>query len=149
MKKFAICAALVLAVMLSVPSAQAATKCYHFTNFCDGLQVTSIHVGGIQANEYVGLWDWICLGNGTGTLISGGAGPKIGTQPLYPYSGGTGYGFNANFTFKASTHLFDLYATFDGQTTTAFQTNQPYTTTNGPCNPLGPRSNTGRSTTGR
>jgi hypothetical protein len=138
MKKFAICAALVLAVML-IPSAQAATKCYHLTNFCDGLQVTNIHVGGIQANEYVGLWDWLCLGNNTGTLISGGAGPKIGTQPLYPYSGGAGYGFNANFTFKNLTKLFDLYATFDGSTTFAFQTNQPYTTTVGPCNPLGPR----------
>src|SRR5205085_7488561 len=120
------------------PSAQAATKCYHLTNFCDGLQLTTIHVGGIQANEVVGLWDWLCLGAGTGTLISGSPN-KVGTQPLYPYSGGTGYGFNANFTFKPSVAAFDLYATTDGQTTFAFQTNQPFTTTAGPCNPLGPR----------
>jgi len=148
MKKFAICAALVLAVMLAVPSAQAATKCYHLTNFCDGLQATQIHVGGIQANEVVGLWDWLCIGAGSGTLMSGSPN-KFGTAPTYPYPSGNAYGFNANFTFKHISGLFDLYGTFDGSTTFAFQTNQPYTTTNGPCSPLGPRQAGSKSVTGR
>ena len=148
MKKFAICLAALLVAAMFVPGAQAATKCYHLTNFCDGLQATQIHVGGIQGNEVVGLWDWLCLGAGTGTLMSGSPN-KFGTQPLYPYAGGNGYGFNANFTFKPPLAAFDLYATFDGTTTFAFQTNQPFTTTAGACNPLGPRQPGAKSALGR
>ncbi|MBI3474695.1 MAG: hypothetical protein HY010_03110 [Acidobacteria bacterium] len=137
MKKFAICLAVLAVAALMVPGAQAAgPKCYHFTNFCDVIQATQVHVGGIQGNEVVGLWDAFCIGAGSGTLISGGPG-KVGTQIVYPYVGGFAYGIQANFTFKNSTHLFDLYGTFDGLTTGAFQTNQPFTTTNGACNPLG------------
>ena len=147
MKQFAICAALVMAVML-IPSAQAATKCYHLTNFCDGLQATQTFVGGIQNQEVVGLWDFLCIGGGSGTLISGGPN-KFGSQATYPYPAGQSYGFAANFTFKNLTHLFDLYATSNGQTTFAFQTNQPFTTTKGPCNPLGPRQFGSKSVTGR
>jgi len=139
MKKFAICCLAAAAVALFVPAANAGTTCYHLTNFCDGVQSTTIFVGGVQGVEAVGLWDWVCLGAGTGTLDSGGKN-KFGTQPLYPYSGGTPAGFNANFTFKPLTHLFDLYGTFDGSTTFAFQTSQPYTTTSGPCNPLHAKS---------
>ncbi len=135
MKKFAVCCLAVVAAALFVPAATAGTTCFHLTNFCDGVQSTTSFVGGVQGTEAVGLWDWVCLANGTGTLDSGGKN-KFGTQPLYPYSGGTGSGFNANFTFKTLTHTFDLYGTFDGMTTFAFQTNQPYTTTSGPCSPL-------------
>jgi hypothetical protein len=103
-------------------------------------------VGGIQGNEVVGLWDWLCFANGTGTLMTGGPN-KFGSQPVYPYIGGSAiYGFAANFTFKPSLAAFDLYGTFDGSTTQAFQTSQPYTVTNGPCNPLGPRNPGSRST---
>jgi|SRR5215471_3981371 len=139
MKKFAICCLALATIAIFTPAANAGTICYHLTNFCDGLQSTTIHVGGVQGTEEVGLWDWVCLANGTGTLQSGGKG-KFGTQPLYPYSGGTPAGFNANFTFKTLTLTFDLYATTDGSTTFAFQTAQPYTTTAGPCNPLHAKS---------
>lgn len=137
MKKFAICCLAIAAVALFVPTASAGTTCFHLTYFCDGVQSTTIAVGGVQKVEAVGLWDWLCLGQGTGTLDSGGN-KKFGTQPLYPYSGGAGVGFNANFTFGVVNlqKLFDLYATTDGVTTFAFQTNQPYTTSKGACNPL-------------
>lgn len=135
MKKFAICCMALFVAAMLVPSAQAATKCYHFTNFCDQIQINQVAVGGIQKQEVVGLWDWLCFGSG-GTLISGSVG-KLGTQPTYPYVGGLGYGFNANFTFANATKLFDLYATFDGATAFVFQTNQPFTLTKGAC-PLGP-----------
>jgi hypothetical protein len=138
MKKFAICCLALVVVSMFVPAAQAATKCYHLTNFIDGLEVTTIFVGGIQANEVVGLWDWVGSHDNTGTLVSGGPN-KFGTHPTYPFDGG----FQANFTFKGSTHLFDLYGTFDGFNTFAFQTNQPYTTTGGVCSPLAPGSKTG------
>jgi hypothetical protein len=140
MKKFAICAVAVIVAAMFVPGAQAATKCYHLTNFCDGVQATQTHVAGIQVNEVAGLWDWACVFNGSGSLTSGGPN-KFGSAPYYPYSAGApNYGFAANFTFKVSTHLFDLYGTFDGVTATAFQTNQPFTTTNGACSPLGPKA---------
>ena len=137
MKKFAICCLALASIALFVPTASAATTCFHLTYFCDGVQSTTIAVGGIQKTEAVGLWDWLCLGNGTGTLDSGGN-KKFGTQPLYPYSGGFGYGFNANFTFGVvnTVKLFDLYGTFDGTTTFAFQLSSPYSTSKGPCNPL-------------
>ena len=133
MKKFAICCMALFVVAILVPSAQAGTKCYNLTNFCDKIQYNQVSVGGVQKTEVVGLWDWACLANGTGTLISGSV-KKIGTQPLYPYSGGTGFGANANFTFGVG--VFDLYGTADGATVLAFQTAQPYTSTNGACNPL-------------
>jgi len=136
--------ALVVAAML-VPSAQAGTKCYVLTNFCDGLQVTNIFVGGVQGTESVGLWDWVCLGQGTGTLISGGNN-AFGTQPVYPYIAGLTAGFNANFKFKPLIAEFDLYGTFDGVTSMAFQTNQPFTTTKGACNPLKARQAKPRAT---
>ena len=148
MKKFAICCVVLAVAVMFVPAAQAGTKCYHLTNFCDGLQATQIFVGGLQNQEVVGLWDWLCLANGSGTLMSGGPN-KFGTAPTYPYTSGHAYGFSANFTFKGGiVKQFDLYGTFDGSTTFAFQTNQPFTTTAGACNPLGPR-NPGRSATGR
>ncbi len=147
MKMFAICCLVLAVAVMFVPAAQAGTKCYHLTNFCDGLQATQIFVGGNQGTEEVGLWDWLCLANGSGTLQTGGPN-KFGTAPTYPYTSGHAYGFSANFTFKSLTHTFDLYGTFDGSTTFAFQTAQPYTTTAGPCNPLarqtGVRSATGR-----
>src|SRR5258708_4910456 len=146
MKKFAICCAALVVAAMFVPAAQAGTKCYHLTNFCDGLQATQIFVGGIQGVEEVGLWDWVCAHNGDGSLQSGGPN-KFGKQPLHPFHGGSPSGFNANFKFNPSLLLFDLYATTDGATTFAFQTNQPYTTTSGPCSPL--HANTGlRSATG-
>jgi len=148
MKKFAICVMVLMVAAAFVPNAQAAapkTYCYVLTNFCDGIQMTQIHVGGIQGTESVGLWDWLCLKAGTGSLMAGGV-DKFGTQPLYPYSGGTGSGFSANFTFN-KVKGFDLYGTFDGATANAFQTSQPYTKQAGACNPLAPR--TGRSATGR
>ena len=147
MRKLTICLMVILVAALFVPSAKAnpPVSCYVLTNFCDGLQISQIKVGGIQKTEAVGLWDWVCLKVGTGTLISGSPG-RFGTQPLYPYAGGTGSGFNANFAFNPLLG-FDLYGTFDGATTFAFQTNQPFTRVKGPCNPLAPK--TGRSTTGR
>jgi len=45
MKKFAICCAVLVVAAMFVPGAQAATKCYHLTNFCDGVQATQIFVG--------------------------------------------------------------------------------------------------------
>jgi hypothetical protein len=139
MKKFAICCLVVLVVAMFAPAAQAVTKCYHLTNFCDGLQVTNTFVGGIQGQEIAGLWDWVCLANGDGTLI-GGSTNNFGTQPLYPFHGGTASGFNANFKFKVLTLSFDLYGTFDGSTVFAFQTAQPFTVTKGACNPLAPKT---------
>jgi hypothetical protein len=140
MKKLVICAIAVFAVAMMIPGAQASTKCYHLTNFCDGVQASQTHVGGIQGNEVAGLWDWVCIGGGAGSLASGGPN-KFGSVPYYPYSAGTpNYGFAANFTFKANVAAFDLYGTFDGVTATAFQTSQPYTVTNGACSPLGPKA---------
>jgi len=147
MKKFAICFVALAVVALLVPSAQAAGRhCYVLTNFCDGIQTQQIHVGGITGQEVVGLWDYVCIKNNDGALFTG-APNKFGTQPTYPFhSGGVPAGFAANFTFKPSTHTFDLYYTLDGMTTGAFQTNQAYTLVNGNCNPL---ARTGRSATGQ
>jgi hypothetical protein len=148
MKKFAICVAVLAVAALMVPGASAATKCYHLTNFCDGVQATQIAVGGVQKQEVVGLWDWLCIGGGTGTLMVGGPN-KFGSQPVYPYLGGSAiYGFAANFTFVPSAGAFDLYGTFDGSTTLAFQTSQPFTVTKGACNPLGPRKPGAKSAVG-
>jgi hypothetical protein len=147
MKKFAICCLALVAVAMLVPTAQAkpgpVTTCIVLTNFCDGIQIVTSKVGGIQAKEVVGLWDYVCAKNGTGSLMAGSVG-KFGTHPTYPFDGG----FSANFTLKAPALLFDLYGTFDGLTAFAFQTNQPYTPVAGPCSPLAPR-NPGRSATGR
>lgn len=141
MKKFAICCLVLAVVAMFVPTAYANPKtfCYHLTYFCDGVQATNFGVGPVQGIESVGLWDWVCLGAGTGTLMSGGNN-KFGTQPLYPFSGGTPAGFNANFTFNRSLGVFDLYGTFDGMTTFAFQHNSPFTLSAGPCNPLHAKS---------
>ena len=148
MKKFAICVLAVVVAAMFVPGAQAATKCYHLTNFCDGVQASQSHVGGIQVNEVVGQWDWVCQGAGVGSFFAGGVN-KFGTAPYYPMtSGGTFYGFAANFTFKPSVAAFDLYGTFDGATAFAFQTNQPFTTTAGACNPLGPKAPGAKSALG-
>jgi hypothetical protein len=132
MKKFAICCMALFVVAMLVPTAQAATKCYHLTNFCDQVQVSNAVVGGVQKTEVYGEWDWVCLLNGDGTPISGGTN-KFGTNPSYPYHGGTSFGANANFTFGVG--VFDLYGT-DGVNLLTFQTNQPYTKTNGACSPL-------------
>lgn len=138
MKKFAICCMALFVAAMFVPSAQAATKCYHLTNFCDQIQATQVAVGGLQKQEVVGLWDWVCLGAG-GTYISGGPN-KFGTRPVYPYTG-TSYPYalfaTANFTFVPAAGLFDLSGTFDGATAFAFQASQPFTVTKGAC-PLGP-----------
>jgi hypothetical protein len=142
MKKFAICCLALVAVATFVPSAQAATKCIHLTNFCDQIQYNQIgQLGGAQKTEWVGLWDWVCTFANDGTLISGSV-KKIATHPVYPYHATYPYAFfaNANFTFATINlqKVFDLYGTFDGATTFAFQTLQPYSVTNGPCNPLKP-----------
>ena len=138
MKKFAICCVALFVAAMLVPSAQAATKCYHLTNFCDQIQASQTAVGGVQKQEVSGLWDWLCLGSG-GTLVAGGPN-KFGTRPTYPYVGSAyPYAFfaSANFTFVPASGLFDLYGTADGATTFAFQTGQPFTVTKGAC-PLGP-----------
>ena len=135
MKKFAICClAFAAVVLLSQVSFAATTTCYHLTYFCDGVQAT-----GPFGGEDAGLWDWLCLANGTGTLTIGPH-RKFGTQPLYPYSGGSGQGFAANFKFVPLTATFNLYGTNDGATVFLFQQNSPYTTTAGPCNPLHAKS---------
>ena len=147
MRKLAVCCLAIAVVVMFVPAAQAGTKCYHLTNFCDGLEANNIIVGGDAGTVTAGLWDWMCLKVGTGSLVSG-VPNKFGGTPLYPYSGGVGQGFSAVFAFKPSAHTFDLYATFDGSSVQAFQVNQPYTTTNGACSPL--NANVGKSsTTGR
>jgi hypothetical protein len=129
MRKLAICCLVLAVVSMFAPAAQAGTKCYHLTYFCDGLETTA------APPIVVGLWDWVCLANNTGTLIAGTA-TKFGSQPIYPYVGGTGSGFDAMFVLHPTTHTFDLIATSDGFTTFAFQLNSPYTTTKGKCNPL-------------
>ena len=111
------------------PAAQAGTRCIHLTNFCDGLETTT------SSGIVVGLWDWVCLDANTGSLISGTA-TKFGGQPIYPYSGGTGAGFTAEFVLHPVTHTFDLIGSTDGITTFFFQSSQPYTVTKGPCSPL-------------
>lgn len=133
MKKLTICCLVIAVSALFTPVAQAGTKCIHLTNFCDGLEITSFPT--IAGTAVVGLWDWVCLGNNTGSLIAG-APTKFGGQPIYPYSGGTGSGFAGLFALNGSLHEFDLWGSMDGFTVFAFQTNQPYTTTKGKCNPL-------------
>lgn len=134
MKKFAICCLAIAVVALFAPAAFAVpvTTCYHLTYFCDGVQAT-----GPQGGEDAGLWDWVCLANGTGTLTIGPHN-KFGSQPLYPYSFGSGQGFAANFVFKPAhvPPVFNLPGTTDGATIFYFQKNSPFTTTSGPCNPL-------------
>ena len=141
MKKFAICCLAIAVIALFAPAAFATpvTTCYHLTYFCDGVQAT-----GPSGGEDAALWDWLCLANGTGTLAIGPH-KKFGTQPLYPYSGGSGQGFAANFVFKI-TGLFNLPATQDGATIFYFQKNSPYTTTTGACSPLHAKSNLRPST---
>jgi hypothetical protein len=131
MRKFAICCIAVAAMF--VPAAQAGTKCYHLTNFCDGLQTTTFPSN--SGTAVVGLWDYLCLANNTGTPV-GGAPTKFGTQPTNPYFGGTGAGAYLLFTLNNNLHQFDLWESFDGVTVFVVQTNQPFTTTKGACNPL-------------
>ena len=101
MKKFGICG-LALVVAMLVPAAQAGTKCYVLTNFCDRIQVSNYFVGGIQGTESVGLWDWACSGpGGPWTLISGGNN-AIGTQPSEDFKGGPGEGFQATLSSTRS-----------------------------------------------
>lgn len=140
MKKFAICCLAVVVAAMFVPAAQAGTKCIHLTNFCDQLELVQTFVGGVQGQEVVGRWDWVCTFANDGTLISGSPN-KVATQPLYPFHGGAAFGYNANFTFKTlpgPTRLFDLYGTGDGITNFAFQLSQPWSFTAGHCNPLSP-----------
>jgi hypothetical protein len=68
MRKFAICCLTLVAVTMFVPAAQAGIKC-HLTNFCDGLQTTTFPT--IAGTAVVGLWDFVCLGNNTGTPTCG------------------------------------------------------------------------------
>ena len=140
MKKFAICCLAFAAVVLLSQVSFAATTCYHLTNFCDGVQAS-----GPFGGEDAGLWDWVCLANNTGTLTIGPH-KKFGSQPLYPYSGGSGQGFAANFKFNTLTFLFNLYGTTDGATVFFFQQNSPFTTTAGACSPLHAKSNLRPST---
>jgi len=132
MRKFAICCLALAVAAMFVPAAQAGTKCYHLTNFCDRIQTTTFSSNAGTA--VVGLWDDLCLANNTGTPV-GGATNKFGTQPTNPYFGGTGAGVYYIFTLNNSLHQFDLWA-WDGINLTAIQTNQPFTTTNGACKPL-------------
>jgi len=132
MRKLAVCCLAIAVVVMFVPAAQAGTKCYHLTNFCDGLEATNSSLGGNAGTLVAGLWAWQCSNTCPGSLVVG-VPNKFGGQPLYPYSGGTGAGFAAMFAFKPSSHMFDLNVTMDGFTFQAFQINQPYTTTNGVC----------------
>jgi hypothetical protein len=145
MKTFAICVLVLAVAALFVPAAQAGTKCYHLTNFCDGLEATTST--GSDGALVAGLWDWQCLANNTGTIVVGVPNKFGGLPTNPPYNTGSGAGFGAMFVFKPATHTFDLLET-DGFTYFAIQVNQPFTTKAGVCNPL--HANTGmRTATGR
>jgi hypothetical protein len=148
MKKFAICLLVLAVAVLFVPASYASAPvetCVTLANFCDHLQLVKYHVGGVAGNQTVGQWDYVCVGAGAGTLISGNwaAGKKtLATQPGTcdaPGAGcGTVQGWNATWTLNHATGTFDLYYTVDGLTIGFFQLAKGYTESAGACSPLAP-----------
>ena len=132
MKKFALCCLVLALAVMMVPQSFGATKCIHFSNFCDSISLQTATVGGIQGTAGYGGWDWLCTGNWSDASVIGTAtnNARIGTRPysaVYAYL--AAYSFQ--FTFNLS-QGFDLYGT-NGSSLLAFQTNQPFTLTNGAC----------------
>lgn len=153
MKKFAICAFVLVVAAMCVQAAQA-QACITLTNFCDHIQYYAYSTKGIAGLQSVGQWDYVCLNQGTGTLISGNyskLGPiTMATQPTTadaPGGGGSPAGFQATWTFNQKKALFDLADTTDGVNIGFFQRAKGYTQTPGACNPL--HANGGRSSTGQ
>jgi len=117
---------LVLLVALFGSYAQCKERCLRLTNFCDSITLEKI---GNFAN---GGWDYGCEENWTAASIMGNIKslPELGTRPEYP----VGYyisAYTVHFIFKSG-QLFDLYGT-DGRDIFSFQTDQPYTISDGAC----------------
>ncbi|MGH9498738.1 MAG: hypothetical protein ACRD3L_06305 [Terriglobales bacterium] len=133
MKKFALCLSVLALAVALVPQSQAATKCIHFTNFCDSLSLNTASVGGVMGTAAYGGWDWLCTGNWSDASIIGNATSpaRLGTRP---YSVAYAYldAYTFAFTFNAGSHLFDLYGT-NASSLLTFPTAQPWTITNGAC----------------
>lgn len=134
MKKFALCLMVLALAVAIVPQSQAATRCIHFTNFCDSIQVQTASEPSYPGGKINwGGWDWLCTGNWTDANMIGNSAPKslMATRPnsaVYSYLSPYTFGFG----FVASGHLFNLLAT-DSVSVLTFQTSQPWTLTNGAC----------------
>ncbi|MBZ5574164.1 MAG: hypothetical protein LAO09_20045 [Acidobacteriia bacterium] len=128
MRKFVAPGLLLALAVLLAPQGQAATRCIHFTNFCDTINVNNINVHGITGQLVYGGWDWQCVNDWTTTSIAGRVQGGFVTLVSAP----AGFPYEALFTFQVSNHLFDLYGT-TSSSALALQTNQPWTVDNGPC----------------
>jgi hypothetical protein len=131
MKKFAICAVLVLGIMAFTGAATPAhaTKCIHLTNFCDSIQVNIDSYGNAYGN-----WGWLCDGVTLANIL-GRKGPihiqNLATRPVF--SSGFAYYYTFQFDFnQPGAGYFNMYAT-DGNTSFPQQLDQPFDTTNGSC----------------
>lgn len=122
---------LLLAVaLIVVPQSYASTKCVHFTNFCDSLQLTTSNsASGVLA---FGGWDWLCTGDYTDAQVMGIARSGHAILSSRPESSGYFSPYTFTFDFDLANHLFDLYET-DGTGVLQLQTNQPWTGTSGNC----------------
>jgi hypothetical protein len=127
-KIVSLCLLLQVAVVLSQPAqCQAATRCMHMTNFCDSIMFQ------ISGTFVYGGWDAFCEGDWKRSSILGKwkTAPELGTHPVYPFS--YYFVYSMQFSFKPG-KLFDLYGTSGiANGVFAFDSNQPYTITDGAC----------------
>jgi len=114
-----------LTVAFTSPSSQAAPRCMHLTNFCDTLEFDT--AGSLA----YGAWDWLCWGDWTTTTMLGNAkkSPDLASHMVYEMWFTPDYA--TEFLFRSG-KLFDLWGT-NGQDLYSFQSDQPFTITNGSC----------------
>jgi len=133
MKKLVVLTILTLALVASgVTPAAAAPRCITLTNFCDRIETDNDASGNV-----FGVWDWTCDGVNLSSIIGRSPGPDL-TMNTRPVAGGAPFNYSTNFAFHKASGLFDLYGT-DGSVIFPFQTNQPYSMTNGACGFAGTR----------
>lgn len=124
---FTSCVVLVFAILLP-PTSAAAPRCLHFTNFCDTILFDT------AGPLILGNWDWECLDDYKASSILGqtGARAELTSRPYDPYEA-TLESYVYEFSFEAG-NVFSFYGTEGVENTlVVFQTDQPYTVTNGQC----------------
>jgi hypothetical protein len=106
--------------------APVATRCLHFTNYCDTIVFTA------DGRLLYGNWDFQCIGDwASASIIGDTAEPELTTRAVMPYAYISPY--TSRFSFKPG-KLFDLYETAGvGMGVFVARHNEPYTLTDGAC----------------
>lgn len=110
----------------TAPRKSVATRCLHFTNYCDTIVLAS--VGPLL----YGNWDFQCIGDWSSASILGDKKllPELSTRPVSPDYLSP---YTVQFSLKPG-NLFDLYETTGlHMGVFAARKDQPYTLTNGSC----------------